>query len=114
MTLPALPETAYTESRINLAFRPESQDGLIFFTGADEGEGKGDFIAFGLELGFAVLRFDVGNGPAVVRSSQALSLGEWHRVKIHRKNNDGLNFFFFLGSNFQILRKNFTKRKKNV
>lgn len=62
--------------------------GLILYNGQQSG-GSGDFVSLGLNGGFVEFRFDVGSGPAVIKSALPVSLGQWHTVKLIRSRRDG-------------------------
>jgi hypothetical protein len=40
-------------------------------------------------VGYPEFRFDVGSGPAVIRSDRPINLGEWHSVQLSRSRADG-------------------------
>lgn len=61
---------------------------MILYNGQQAG-GSGDFISLGLNNGFPEFRFDVGAGPAVIKSDKAIELGRWHTVKLSRNKKDG-------------------------
>ncbi|XP_052124491.1 basement membrane-specific heparan sulfate proteoglycan core protein isoform X6 [Frankliniella occidentalis] len=86
MALPTL--IAYMTFNISISFKPERSDGLILYNGQQSG-GSGDFVSLGLNGGFVEFRFDVGSGPAVIRSARPVSLGHWHTVKLIRNRRDG-------------------------
>lgn len=85
LSLPTLP--AYVEFDIKVSFKPEKPDGLILYNGHQRG--SGDYIAFGLANGHAEFRFELGSGPAVVRSDNPLSLENWHTVRMSRNGKEG-------------------------
>ena len=87
MQMPTLPN-AYMEFDIEVSFKPESPDGLILYNGQQAG-GSGDFISFGLNNGYPEFRFDVGGGPAVIKSDKPIDLGKWHTVKLSRNRKNG-------------------------
>ncbi|XP_062132511.1 uncharacterized protein LOC133843116 isoform X2 [Drosophila sulfurigaster albostrigata] len=66
---------------LKVILKPEQSDGLILYSGPEH---RGDFIALYLHDGFVEFAFDLGSGPAVVRSEYSLSLGQWHTIKISR------------------------------
>ena len=35
-------------------------------------------------------RYDLGTGPALLRTSKKISLGKWHRVQAKRYHKDGM------------------------
>ena len=40
-------------------------------------------------IGYPEFRFDVGSGPAVVRSDRQLEIGKWHKVELSRTRAHG-------------------------
>ena len=87
MALPTLPD-AYLQFNINVSFKPESDEGLILYNGQERG-GGGDFMSLGLNRSYVEFRFDVGSGPAVIRSANPITIGEWHTVKLNRNRKQG-------------------------
>ncbi|KAG1651176.1 Basement membrane-specific heparan sulfate proteoglycan core protein [Nymphon striatum] len=85
LSLPTLP--AYVEFDIAVSFKPDKPDGLILYNGQQVG--AGDYIAFGLAGGHAEFRFELGSGPAVVRSAKPLNLSKWHTVRMSRNGKQG-------------------------
>lgn len=63
--------------------------GLILYNSQHAGREDGDFVAFGMNGGYVEFRFDVGSGPAVIRSRQPLQINEWHTVKLSRDRKEG-------------------------
>ena len=61
--------------------------GLILYNGQMD-TGAGDFIAFGMREGAAEFRFDVGSGPAVIRSRD-IQRNKWNTVRIKRDRKAG-------------------------
>ncbi|XP_075165344.1 LOW QUALITY PROTEIN: EGF like, fibronectin type III and laminin G domains protein pikachurin [Haematobia irritans] len=66
---------------LKIILKPEQADGLILYSGPKH---HGDFIALYLNNGYVEFTFNLGNGPAVVRSEYPLSIGQWHTVRISR------------------------------
>lgn len=48
-------------------------NGLIFYNG-QKSDGKGDFISLSLNDGILEFRYDLGKGPATIRSASSKSL----------------------------------------
>ena len=71
-----------------MSFKPESEDGLIFFNGQNN-LGSGDFVSFGLQGGFPELRFNVGSGVTVIKAEKPIQVGEWHTGHIWRDRKNG-------------------------
>jgi dystroglycan 1 len=64
--------------------------GLILYNGqSSNGNGAGDFIAFGLEEGFPVFKFNLGSGPAFIKATQPVKTGQWHSVTLNRNEKNG-------------------------
>ncbi|KAH8410993.1 hypothetical protein KR222_005642, partial [Zaprionus bogoriensis] len=76
-----LGDSALIWLELQVILKPEQSDGLILYSGPEQ---RGDFIALYLHEGFVEFAFDLGSGPAVVRSEHSLSLGQWHTIKLSR------------------------------
>ncbi|KAM9342708.1 LOW QUALITY PROTEIN: agrin [Pholidichthys leucotaenia] len=63
-------------------------NGLIFYNG-QKSDGKGDFISLSLNNGFLEFRYDLGKGPAVIRSKEPIQLNAWTTVSLERSNRKG-------------------------
>lgn len=87
MSLPTLPDS-YLKFDIEISFKPENPNGLILYNGQKR-DGSGDFISFGISNGYPEFRFDVGSGPAVIRGTRPLELGQWHTVNLSRSKSEG-------------------------
>ncbi|XP_072174592.1 basement membrane-specific heparan sulfate proteoglycan core protein-like [Diadema setosum] len=74
---------AYLEFEIQISFKPESTEGLLLYNGQNL-DRSGDFFSFGLSGGHAELRYELGAGTTIVRSEEAVELGQWHTVTIRR------------------------------
>ncbi|XP_066985998.1 basement membrane-specific heparan sulfate proteoglycan core protein [Macrobrachium rosenbergii] len=88
ITLPTLPR-AYLTFDLDISFKPESDNGLILYNSQRAGSEDGDFVSFGMSGGHAEFRFDVGSGPAVIRSRAPLELNAWHTVRLSRNRKEG-------------------------
>ena len=78
---------AYLTLEIDVAFKPESDQGLIFFQG-QETDLSGDFILLGLKEGVPEFKFDLGSGTALIRGPKPLELNVWHTIKIERNRRN--------------------------
>jgi dystroglycan 1 len=67
---------------------PTAVPGLILYNGQQKG-GGGDFVSLGLNNSYVEFRFDVGSGPAVIKSDRQIRIGEWHTVKLSRTRKQG-------------------------
>jgi len=66
--------------------------GLILYNGQMT-DGSGDFMSLGMREGRVEFRFDVGSGPAIIRSDP-VSLNEWHTIRIQRDRKDGIKMVY--------------------
>nr|XP_036233101.1 uncharacterized protein LOC106619610 [Bactrocera oleae]XP_036233105.1 uncharacterized protein LOC106619610 [Bactrocera oleae]XP_036233111.1 uncharacterized protein LOC106619610 [Bactrocera oleae]XP_036233118.1 uncharacterized protein LOC106619610 [Bactrocera oleae] len=76
-----LGDSALIWLELKIILKAEQPDGLILYSGSAK---HGDFIALSLTGGFVEFVFDLGSGPAVVRSEYPLSIGQWHTLKVSR------------------------------
>ncbi|TDH10905.1 hypothetical protein EPR50_G00079800 [Perca flavescens] len=63
-------------------------NGLIFYNG-QKSDGKGDFISLSLNNGILEFRYDLGKGPATIRSKEAIQLNVWNTIDLERSNRKG-------------------------
>lgn len=74
---------------MNLKIKPRSlQDGVLLYCGESE-EGYGHFTSLTLKDKHLEFRFDVGSGPAIIRSSKELTPNEWVAVTVSRYLGEG-------------------------
>uniref|UniRef100_A0A452GNZ3 Basement membrane-specific heparan sulfate proteoglycan core protein n=1 Tax=Gopherus agassizii TaxID=38772 RepID=A0A452GNZ3_9SAUR len=76
------------ELRLDTEFKPLSPDGLIMFSGGT-GAPVEDFVSLSMASGHVEFRYELGSGMAVLRSTEPLALGQWHKVSAERINKDG-------------------------
>ncbi|XP_075762396.1 basement membrane-specific heparan sulfate proteoglycan core protein isoform X5 [Pelodiscus sinensis] len=76
------------ELRIDAEFRPLAPEGLVLFSGGS-GAPVQDFVSLAMAAGHLEFRYELGSGTAVLRSTEPLALGQWHRVSAERLNKDG-------------------------
>ncbi|XP_065431033.1 basement membrane-specific heparan sulfate proteoglycan core protein isoform X2 [Chrysemys picta bellii] len=76
------------ELRLDAEFKPLSPDGLILFSGGS-GTPVEDFVSLAMASGHVEFRYELGSGMAVLRSTEPLALGQWHKVSAERINKDG-------------------------
>ncbi|XP_051515917.1 agrin-like isoform X3 [Myxocyprinus asiaticus] len=62
--------------------------GMIFYNG-QKMDGKGDFISLSLNDGILEFRYDLGKGPAIIRSREKIKLNEWNTVNLERASRKG-------------------------
>ncbi|KAL1021294.1 hypothetical protein UPYG_G00011350 [Umbra pygmaea] len=63
-------------------------NGMIFYNG-QKADGKGDFISLSLNDGILEFRYDLGKGPAVIRSKDKMKMGVWNTVTLERASRKG-------------------------
>ncbi|XP_071516712.1 basement membrane-specific heparan sulfate proteoglycan core protein-like isoform X3 [Panulirus ornatus] len=88
LSLATLPR-AFVTFVVEISFKPESPEGLILYNSQHDKHDDGDFVSFGLSGGYAEFRFDVGSGPAIVRSREPLEMNQWYTVKLSRNRKEG-------------------------
>ncbi|XP_058834768.1 pikachurin isoform X2 [Topomyia yanbarensis] len=66
---------------LKIIIKPLQEDGLLLYSGHHE---YGDYISLCLNMGYVEFTFDLGSGPATVRSEFPLSMGQWHIIKVSR------------------------------
>uniref|UniRef100_A0A8C4WPH5 Agrin n=1 Tax=Eptatretus burgeri TaxID=7764 RepID=A0A8C4WPH5_EPTBU len=73
---------------LKVIFLTDAEDGLIMYNG-DRHDGQGDFVSLALSDSILEFRFDLGKGPAIIRSRNPLALGMWHEVRLERVGRKG-------------------------
>nr|XP_054602129.1 agrin isoform X4 [Nothobranchius furzeri] len=63
-------------------------NGLIFYNG-QKSDGKGDFISLSLNNGILEFRYDLGKGPATIRSKEPIQLRVWNTINLERSLRKG-------------------------
>ncbi|XP_040441615.1 LOW QUALITY PROTEIN: basement membrane-specific heparan sulfate proteoglycan core protein [Falco naumanni] len=76
------------ELRVEAEFLPLAPDGLLLFS-AGKAAPVEDFVALTMAGGHLEFRYELGSGPAVLRSTEPVTLGHWHRVTAERVHKDG-------------------------
>ncbi|XP_027764587.1 basement membrane-specific heparan sulfate proteoglycan core protein, partial [Empidonax traillii] len=76
------------ELRVEAEFLPLAPDGLLLFS-AGKAAPVEDFVALAMVGGHLEFRYELGSGPAVLRSAGPVALGQWHWVMAERLNKDG-------------------------
>ncbi|XP_075629463.1 basement membrane-specific heparan sulfate proteoglycan core protein isoform X8 [Balearica regulorum gibbericeps] len=76
------------ELRVEAEFLPLAPDGLLLFS-AGKAAPVEDFVALAMVGGHLEFRYELGSGPAVLRSAEPVTLGRWHRVTAERLHKDG-------------------------
>ncbi|XP_069802948.1 basement membrane-specific heparan sulfate proteoglycan core protein isoform X4 [Dendropsophus ebraccatus] len=76
----------HDDLRVDLEFKPLSPNGLIFFSG---GKGAPDFVSLAMAGGHLEFRYELGSGLAILRSTDPVTLGHWHKASAERIHKDG-------------------------
>ncbi|MGH0121147.1 UNVERIFIED_CONTAM: hypothetical protein FKN15_046392 [Acipenser sinensis] len=74
---------------ITVVFLAKDLTGLIFYNG-QKTDGKGDFISLALNDGTLEFRYDLGKGPAVIRTKNKIQLDVWNVVTLERNGRKGV------------------------
>lgn len=69
-------------------------DGIILYNSLRPGWDSGDFVSLTLVNGVPQFKFSLGSGVASVSGDQALTMNEWHNIKIGRNEKDGLYYIW--------------------
>ncbi|CAG7786347.1 unnamed protein product [Allacma fusca] len=63
--------------------------GILIFS-SQHGNGSGDFLSLALIDGYVEFRYDLGDGPAILRSAARVTSGSTYHIVAKRYNRDGL------------------------
>ncbi|CAK9822370.1 EGFLAM [Anthophora retusa] len=80
---PGLADTSLSWLELAVTLKPTAADGVILYNG-HHSDATGDFIALYLSSGHVQFTFDLGTGPATLRSENPVRLGEWVEVRVSR------------------------------
>ncbi|XP_012530210.1 pikachurin [Monomorium pharaonis] len=80
---PGLADTSLSWLELSVTLKPTAPDGVILYNG-HHSDATGDFIALYLSSGHVQFTFDLGTGPATLRSENPVRLGEWVEVRVSR------------------------------
>jgi len=67
----------------------ESGNMLLLYNGQNNFPSRGDYIAIAIINGKVEFHFDLGAGPAVIRSNKNITIGKWHNLVVERLQRDG-------------------------
>ncbi|KAL3282973.1 hypothetical protein HHI36_006131, partial [Cryptolaemus montrouzieri] len=75
--------------KYSMKIKPNStKDGILLYCGETE-EGHGDFASLALKNQHVEFRFDVGNGPTIIRSPRKINPGETVAITASRSLSEG-------------------------
>ncbi|KAK3873150.1 hypothetical protein Pcinc_021789, partial [Petrolisthes cinctipes] len=80
---------AYNKVQVEMEFRTFTDSGLLLYSQQEE-DGSGDFLSLAIVDGFVEFRYNLGSGPALVRSHQRVQMKRFHRVVAQRFQRDGI------------------------
>ncbi|KAK2589303.1 hypothetical protein KPH14_007854 [Odynerus spinipes] len=80
---PGLGDTSLSWLELSVTLKPTAPDGVIVYNG-HHSDATGDFIALYLSSGYVHFTFDLGTGPATLRSDNPVRLGEWLEIEVSR------------------------------
>ncbi|KZC11196.1 Pikachurin, partial [Dufourea novaeangliae] len=80
---PGLADTSLSWLELAVTLKPTAADGVILYNG-HHSDATGDFVALYLSSGHVQFTFDLGTGPATLRSENPVRLGEWVEVRVSR------------------------------
>ncbi|CAG9816696.1 unnamed protein product [Phaedon cochleariae] len=83
------PLKAYHKLSVELEFKTKTEDGILLYN-QQKADGLGDFVSLAIVKGFVEFKYNLGNGPVVIRSSDKVQLGKWHQVVLKRYHKDGI------------------------
>lgn len=70
---------AYNKVQVELEFRTFTDSGILLYS-QQQRDGSGDFLSLALVDGFVEFRYNLGSGPALIRSHERIQMKRFHRV----------------------------------
>ncbi|KAG0728646.1 Agrin [Chionoecetes opilio] len=80
---------AYNKVQVELVFRTFTDSGILLYS-QQQRDGSGDFLSLALVDGFVEFRYNLGSGPALIRSHERIQMKRFHRVVAKRYQRDGI------------------------
>ncbi|XP_050719892.1 agrin-like isoform X2 [Eriocheir sinensis] len=80
---------AYNKVQVELEFRTFTDSGILLYS-QQQRDGSGDFLSLALVDGFVEFRYNLGSGPALIRSHERVQMKRFHRVVAKRYQRDGI------------------------
>ncbi|XP_052775155.1 pikachurin-like isoform X2 [Mya arenaria] len=87
--LPGLGRSALLFIEVEVVLKASKPDGLVLYNGYKL-DRSGDFISLAIHNGYLEYRFDLGTGPAIIRSAKPIQLNKWHWVRFSRTGMEGI------------------------
>ncbi|XP_018333493.1 agrin isoform X1 [Agrilus planipennis] len=82
------PLKAYYKLSIEIEFKAYTNNGILLYNQQRE-NGQGDFVSIAVVNGFIEFRYNLGNGPTVIKSLDKIQLNRYHTVVVKRYRRDG-------------------------
>ncbi|XP_063091307.1 agrin isoform X8 [Cavia porcellus] len=73
---------------LEVVFLARGPSGLLLYNG-QKTDGRGDFVSLALRDWHLEFRYDLGKGPAVIRSKEPVAVDTWTRVSLERNGRKG-------------------------
>lgn len=83
------PLKAYHKLSVEIEFKTYTKDGIILYN-QQRSDGLGDFVSLAIIRGYVEFRYNLGNGPIIITSSNKVHLNRFHRVIVKRYHRDGM------------------------
>ncbi|KAK8742076.1 hypothetical protein OTU49_002094, partial [Cherax quadricarinatus] len=80
---------AYNKVQVELEFRTFTDSGILLYS-QQQKDGSGDFLSLALVDGFVEFRYNLGSGPALIRSHERVQMKRFHKVVAKRYQRDGI------------------------
>ncbi|RZF33915.1 hypothetical protein LSTR_LSTR012257 [Laodelphax striatellus] len=80
---------AYHKLSLEIEFKTYANNGILFYN-QQHADGTGDFVSLAIVDGFIEFRYNLGNGPVIIKSVQRIQMRKFHRVTAKRYQRDGL------------------------
>ncbi|CAG9863069.1 unnamed protein product [Phyllotreta striolata] len=81
--IPTLADS-YIQFSFEISFKPQQDTGLILYNGNKGNDISGDFISLSLANGVPEFKYNLGMGTTSVKSNRAITINDWHTIKISR------------------------------
>ncbi|GFO15965.1 pikachurin-like, partial [Plakobranchus ocellatus] len=88
LELPPLDESVAHVTKIEILLKVWNRNGTILYGGESQ-DRRGDFISLSLENRHIVFMFDLGSGPAIIRSPEPINANTWYLVRASRTGKEG-------------------------
>ncbi|XP_050723887.1 basement membrane-specific heparan sulfate proteoglycan core protein-like isoform X5 [Eriocheir sinensis] len=87
-----LPQESGEPQTISFEFRTRKPNSLLFWYGQDESHtGKGqDYISIAIKGGYVEFSYELGGGPAILRSQSLVDDGHFHTLSVERTGQRGV------------------------